>query len=64
MLWMFFLVAMVDVHLFMFDPTVRPFRWRNGLTGQSTIEQLTAGHISPFNDGQGITATFFSPRFV
>lgn len=24
---------------------------RNGLTGQSPVEQLTSGHISPFNDG-------------
>ena len=31
---------------------------RNGLTGQSPIEQLTAGHISPFNDGQGAFAQF------
>ncbi|CAE7665483.1 FCPE, partial [Symbiodinium necroappetens] len=29
---------------------------QNGLTGQSPIEQLTAGHISPFNDGQGFFA--------
>jgi len=31
---------------------------QNGLTGQSTIEQLTSGHISPFNDGQGLLATY------
>ncbi|CAJ1404447.1 unnamed protein product [Effrenium voratum] len=31
---------------------------QNGLTGQSPIEQLTAGHISPFNDGQGAFAQF------
>jgi len=29
---------------------------QNGLTGQSPMEQLTAGHISPFNDGQGFFA--------
>ena len=29
------------------------FPLRNGLTGQSPVEQLTSGHISPFNDGQG-----------
>ena len=34
---------------------------QNGLTGQSPIEQLTAGHISPFNDGQGFFA-FDPPR--
>ncbi|CAK8995637.1 unnamed protein product [Durusdinium trenchii] len=28
----------------------------NGLTGQSPVEQLTSGHISPFNDGQGFFA--------
>jgi hypothetical protein len=27
---------------------------QNFLTGQSTIEQLQSGHISPFNDGQGL----------
>ena len=31
---------------------------RNGLTGQSPVEQLTSGHISPFNDGQGFFAQF------
>lgn len=31
---------------------------QNGLTGQSTIDQLTSGHISPFNDGQGLLATY------
>ncbi|CAL1166935.1 unnamed protein product, partial [Cladocopium goreaui] len=31
---------------------------QNGLTGQSTIEQLTSGHFSPFNDGQGFFAQF------
>jgi len=31
---------------------------QNGLTGQSTIEQLQSGHISPFNDGQGFFAQF------
>ncbi|CAJ1363159.1 unnamed protein product [Effrenium voratum] len=31
---------------------------QNGLTGQAPIEQLTAGHISPFNDGQGAFAQF------
>jgi light-harvesting complex I chlorophyll a/b binding protein 1 len=31
---------------------------QNGLTGQSTIDQLTSGHISPFNDGQGFFAQF------
>ncbi|CAE8621584.1 unnamed protein product [Polarella glacialis] len=31
---------------------------QNGLTGQSPIEQLTSGHISPFNDGQGYFAQF------
>eukprot|EP00913_Durusdinium_trenchii_P016971 g15956.t1 len=30
----------------------------NGLTGQSPVEQLTSGHISPFNDGQGFFAQF------
>ena len=25
---------------------------RNGLTGQSPVDQLTSGHISPFNDAQ------------
>mmetsp|Transcript_28221 Transcript_28221/g.58700 ORF Transcript_28221/g.58700 Transcript_28221/m.58700 type:complete len:704 (-) Transcript_28221:111-2222(-) len=30
---------------------------QNGLTGQSPIEQLASGHISPFNDGQGLFAT-------
>ncbi|CAK9020028.1 Fucoxanthin-chlorophyll a-c binding protein B [Durusdinium trenchii] len=29
---------------------------QNGLTGQSPVEQLTSGHISPFNDGQGFFA--------
>eukprot|EP00403_Amphidinium_massartii_P023855 CAMPEP_0178399296 /NCGR_PEP_ID=MMETSP0689_2-20121128/15208_1 /TAXON_ID=160604 /ORGANISM="Amphidinium massartii, Strain CS-259" /LENGTH=343 /DNA_ID=CAMNT_0020020071 /DNA_START=127 /DNA_END=1154 /DNA_ORIENTATION=+ len=29
---------------------------QNYLTGQSPIEQLTSGHISPFNDGQGYFA--------
>ena len=29
---------------------------QNYLTGQSPIEQLTSGHISPFNDGQGFFA--------
>ena len=29
---------------------------QNGLTGQSPIEQLQAGHYSPFNDGQGFFA--------
>jgi len=29
---------------------------QNGLTGQSPIEQLQSGHISPFNDGQGFFA--------
>merc|ERR1719277_2035104 len=29
---------------------------QNGLTGQSPIEQLASGHISPFNDGQGLFA--------
>lgn len=24
------------------------------LTGQGPIEQITAGHISPFGDGQGL----------
>jgi hypothetical protein len=32
--------------------------FRNGLTGQSPVEQLTSGHISPFNDGQGFFAQF------
>jgi len=31
---------------------------QNGLTGQSPVEQLTSGHISPFNDGQGFFAQF------
>ena len=31
---------------------------RNGLTGQSPMEQLAAGHLSPFNDGQGAFAQF------
>ncbi|CAE8642402.1 unnamed protein product [Polarella glacialis] len=31
---------------------------QNGLTGQSPIDQLTSGHISPFNDGQGYFAQF------
>mmetsp|Transcript_4177 Transcript_4177/g.9417 ORF Transcript_4177/g.9417 Transcript_4177/m.9417 type:complete len:893 (-) Transcript_4177:117-2795(-) len=31
---------------------------QNGLTGQSPIEQLASGHISPFNDGQGLFASF------
>ncbi|CAJ1337769.1 unnamed protein product [Effrenium voratum] len=31
---------------------------QNGLTGQAPIEQLTAGHFSPFNDGQGAFAQF------
>merc|ERR1712050_408852 len=31
---------------------------QNGLTGQSPIEQLVSGHISPFNDGQGVFATY------
>jgi len=29
---------------------------QNGLTGQSPIDQLASGHISPFNDGQGLFA--------
>jgi len=29
---------------------------QNFLTGQSTIDQLQSGHISPFNDGQGLFA--------
>jgi len=29
---------------------------QNGVTGQSVIDQLTSGHISPFNDGQGLFA--------
>merc|ERR1712224_1034747 len=29
---------------------------QNFLTGQSTIDQLQSGHISPFNDGQGFFA--------
>merc|ERR1719222_439821 len=29
---------------------------QNGLTGQSPIDQLASGHISPFNDGQGYFA--------
>lgn len=24
------------------------------LTGQTAVEQLLSGHISPFNDGQGV----------
>merc|ERR1719221_1791378 len=31
---------------------------QNYLTGQSPIEQLASGHISPFNDGQGLFASF------
>jgi len=31
---------------------------QNGLTGQSPVDQLTSGHISPFNDGQGFFAQF------
>jgi len=30
---------------------------QNVLTGQSTIDQIQSGHISPFNDGQGLFAT-------
>merc|ERR1719421_436392 len=29
---------------------------QNYLTGQSTIDQIQSGHISPFNDGQGLFA--------
>lgn len=29
---------------------------QEGVTGQSLIDQLTSGHISPFNDGQGVFA--------
>lgn len=29
---------------------------QNFLTGQSTIDQIQSGHISPFNDGQGLFA--------
>ncbi|CAE8582890.1 unnamed protein product [Polarella glacialis] len=31
---------------------------QNGLTGQSAIDQLTSGHLSPFNDGQGYFAQY------
>jgi len=31
---------------------------QNGLTGQSPIEQWQSGHISPFNDGQGLFAQY------
>merc|ERR550537_241282 len=30
---------------------------QNFLTGQSTIDQIQSGHISPFNDGQGLFAS-------
>jgi len=36
---------------------------QNGVTGQSTIEQLASGHISPFNDGQGFFAVARSAQF-
>merc|ERR1712224_522324 len=29
---------------------------QEGVTGQGIIDQLTSGHISPFNDGQGVFA--------
>jgi hypothetical protein len=38
--------------------SVTSMRIRNDLTGQSAIDQLTTGHISPFNDGQGLLATY------
>ena len=27
--------------------------YQNDLTGQGVFEQIAAGHLSPFNDGQG-----------